>query len=369
MNTLQRSHSQKTQIVWKTALALLSMLTWAVPLAVAQPTPKFKVLYYNKSPVGAAYIHTSAIAAFRDSIQAWGRTYGFSVDIGADATIFNTANLAKYQTLVWDNISAETADALPLAAQRTAMLEHIKTSGFVGIHAALEANRWQEFVTLLGGAKMTVHTSETNELTAALDLDKGAANHPMVAGMSATGTKITLPARVSLKDEWYSYTSSPRNVAGVQMLYTLDETTFTPAARMNDHPIAWYRTYPTGGRMFYTGIGHSAPYLAQPFVKNLLVNAIFATAGMDATGTRMPGARFRANTFKARPAGSSGLTVTVDGEGPHHVTIRSLDGKWLAGRDGTGSQAYAFENLKPTGLVLVELTSPYGRGSSLVPIH
>jgi type 1 glutamine amidotransferase len=333
--------------------------------AAAQDVSKFRVLYYNKSPAGAAYVHTSAIAAMKDSILSWGKSFGFAVDVGADASVMSAANLAKYRTVVFDNVSSETADALPQAAQRTALLDYIKTGGFVGIHAAAEAGRWPDLVALLG-AKMTIHTSETNELTAGLNLDAGAANLPLVAGMAATGSKITLPAKVSLVDEWYSYTASPRNIAGVQVLYTLDEKTFTPAAVMGDHPIAWYRVFPGGGRMFYTGIGHSAPYLAQPFVKNLLVNAIFATAGMDAaSGIGAASLSGLAAGFQARAAGPARLEVSVTGNGPHTLSLLSLDGKRIARRSGQGPRVYGFADLSAAGLVLIELVSPAGRRSGL----
>lgn len=44
----------------------------------------------------------------------------------------------------------------------------------------------------------------------------------------------------------------------VTVLYTLDESSCenpcSPA--MGDHPIVWVRQEPTGGRLFYSGMGH-----------------------------------------------------------------------------------------------------------------
>jgi type 1 glutamine amidotransferase len=335
--------------------------------AQAQGDPAFRVLYYNKSPAGAAYVHTSAIAAMKDSILSWGRAFGFSVDVAADASVMNAANLAKYRTVVFDNVSSETADAFPQASQRQALLDYMKTGGFVGIHAAAEAGRWPDLVSLLG-AKMTIHTSETNELTATLNADAGAAGHPIFAGAAP---QLALPSKASLVDEWYSYTTSPRNVAGVKILYTLDEKTFVPAQVMGDHPIAWIRDMPGGGRMFYTGMGHSAPYLAQPFMRSLLINAIFWSAGKAATGLAGGGGP------EGIDASVPGIAVAIPGAGrltvrgpagAYAVVVRDLAGAVVArARRANGAPA-EFGGLRP-GAYAIIVASGAGRWSRLAAVR
>lgn len=328
--------------------------------AQAQGVPAFRVLYYNKSPAGAAYVHTSAIAAMKDSILAWGRTYGFAVDVAADATVMNAANLAKYQTVVFDNVSSETADAFPQAAQRQALLDYMKTGGFVGIHAAAEAGRWPDLVFLLG-AKMTIHTSETNELTAILNADGSAAGHAVLTGAAP---QLALPSKVSLVDEWYSYTASPRNLAGVKILYTLDEKTFVPAQAMGDHPIAWIRDMPGGGRMFYTGMGHSAPYLAQPFMRSLLINAIAWSAGKTTTGLTGSGI---AGGISVSMPGAGRLSVRGPA-GAYAVVVRDLAGAVVArARRGNGAPI-EFAGLRP-GAYAITIASGAGHWSRLAAVR
>src|SRR5436309_931383 len=87
----------------------------------SQAAPKFRVLLYDKNPPGA-YVHTSAIGALKDSLAAWSNSYGFTLDVAADAAVFTTTNLAKYQTVVFDNVSSEGTAALPQAEQKTALL-------------------------------------------------------------------------------------------------------------------------------------------------------------------------------------------------------------------------------------------------------
>lgn len=352
----------------KGILFLAMLIPTGLLPASAQSAPKFRALLYDISPVGAAYVHTSAIAALKDSLPAWGREYGFAVDVGADASVMTPANLAKYQTIIFDNVSSETADALPQASQRAALLDYMQTGGFLGIHAAAEAGRWPDLVAILG-AKMTIHTSETNELSATLNMDAGVADHPLITGMTATGSRIPMPARISLKDEWYSYTASPRNVTGVKILYGLDEKTFTPAAAMGDHPIAWIRDMPGGGRMFYTGMGHSAPYLSAPFIKSLLINSLFWTAKME-TATGIGAGGFPGNGqerfFGIQRRSAGHLTISIRMRGGHRVQLLSMDGKVMASRNGYGPQAYEFAMPGFGGLYLVKVETASWRGSKLL---
>jgi type 1 glutamine amidotransferase len=46
-------------------------------------------------------------------------------------------------------------------------------------------------------------------------------------------------------------------------------------------PVAWTRTGPGGGRVFYTSLGHPGDFEVPAF-RALLRNAIYWTAGMDA---------------------------------------------------------------------------------------
>ncbi|GEM_PF-495928 len=351
-------------------LAVLAVIA-GPPCVHAQTTPGFRVLLYDKSPVGAAYVHTSANAVLKDSLVSWAKTYGFTLDIGADATVMTAANLAKYQTVIFDNVSSETADAFPMASQKTALLDYMQTGGFVGIHAAAEAGRWPELVNLLG-AKMTIHTSETNELTATLNVDAGVAAHPMITGMAGAGGKLELPSQVKLVDEWYSYTVSPRKIAGVKVLYALDEKTFTPAAVMGDHPIAWIRDFSGGGRMFYTGMGHTGPYLAQPFMKSLLLNSIFWTAKQDGN-TGIGGDAYRRSSregrFSVLVGSGSRLSVAVGLKGAYRVELHSLDGKYLGGRKGAGPGEMVFADVAATGIVEVTVSSMGWTGFRLAMVR
>ncbi len=46
-------------------------------------------------------------------------------------------------------------------------------------------------------------------------------------------------------DEWYNFEDNPR--ANVNVLATIDESTYTGGNMGNDHPVIWYHEY-DGGR-------------------------------------------------------------------------------------------------------------------------
>lgn len=361
------SQNNGFRFVWASAILWLGAV-----IAAGQGNPSFRVLLYSKGPAGEAYVHAAAKAALKDSVVAWGRQYGFSVDVAEDASVMTAANLAKYQAVVFNNISAEVVDALPLAAQRTALIDYMKTGGFLGMHAVSEAGRWADLVSALG-AKMANHTSETNPATATLNADPQALGHPILAGLAATGTRLPLAAKVSLADEWYTFAGNPRGLPGVQILYTLDETTFTPAGRMGaDHPIAWARTMPGGGRIFYTGIGHFGNYLGAGFTRSLFVNALFWTARMDASAGVVGGVAAGSNpdhVFTALSLGVSQVTVSVELEGPYRLRISDLEGRLLAARNGSGVKAHTFKGLGSTGKVGIGLESASLSATRLVEIR
>ena len=64
-------------------------------------------------------------------------------------------------------------------------------------------------------------------------------------------------------DEWYNFTTNPRE--DVHVLLTLDEATYNPGsgAMGADHPIAWCHNF-EGGRSWYEGAGPRRRGLHRP---------------------------------------------------------------------------------------------------------
>ena len=96
------------------------------------------------------------------------------------------------------------------------------------------------------------------------------ANHPATAG---------LPAAWVRTDEWYDFQTNPRATAGVTVLATIDESTYTGGTMGADHPLVWAHTTAVGGRAIYTAMGHTMESYADPLFRQHLAGAIRWAAG------------------------------------------------------------------------------------------
>jgi hypothetical protein len=116
----------------------------------------------------------------------------------------------------------------------------------------------------------------------------------------------------------------------VNVLLTVDESTYAGGTMGADHPIAWYHAY-GGGRSFYTGLGHTEATYADPlFLTHLLGGIEYAAAGPAVrSGTivtpAVPGAASfapaSAIASNAAPAGVSVFRAPASGD---------LLGRWIA---------------------------------------
>ena len=93
-------------------------------------------------------------------------------------------------------------------------------------------------------------------------------------GLSTT----MLPAEWVRFDEWYNFTTNPREE--VHVLITLDESTYNPGggAMGADHPLAWCQNF-EGGRSWYEGAGHTDASWSDPLFLSHVLGGIEWTAG------------------------------------------------------------------------------------------
>ncbi|WP_228396213.1 ThuA domain-containing protein [Streptomyces sp. RB17] len=248
-------------------VALFSAAALALPLAAMSATtahaatPAFKVLVFSKT---TGYRHASipdGIAA----IEKLGQDNGFAVDATEDATRFNDADLAKYQTVVF---LSTTGDPLDQQSEKDAFQRYIEHGGgYVGIHAAADSGYTWAWYGGLVGAYFRDHPA----------IQQATVN---VAGQGTAATR-DLPNRWTRTDEWYNYRSNPR--PDVRVLATLDERTYDPVGYSGgsmgaDHPISWCHPY-DGGRSFYTGMGHTSESYTEPQFLSHILGGIEMTAG------------------------------------------------------------------------------------------
>ncbi|TAE47117.1 MAG: ThuA domain-containing protein [Bacteroidetes bacterium] len=205
------------------------------------------ILVFSKTN---GYRHASIETAL-PVIRQMAEDRGWAIVQTENAGVFNDAYLARFDVLVFVSTTGE----LFTPEQKEAFKRYMENGGgWVGMHAASDTEHpWDWYETLVG-AEFKHHTLFPQLPEGELVVEDR--EHP---------TTFFLPERWRRADEWYSFTSNPRNRPGVHVLYSLDEsvTDMGSPGGMGDHPIAW--TNEVGqGRVFYTAIGHTEETFTDP---------------------------------------------------------------------------------------------------------
>ena len=221
------------------------------------------------------------------AVMDLGRENGFSVDVWDSAqpdltlprTPFTSAeDLGQYATIIFASPVDATNDLDPerprlLDDDELAALQgYIRDGGgYVGLHAATDTMHtvpWYGELTG-GGARFVSHPQPQ---TATMRVESP--GHPSTS---------MLPAEWERFDEWYNYSTNPRD--DVHVLITLDESTYEPGggAMGEDHPIAWCQNF-EGGRSWYEGAGHTDESWSDPLFLEHVLAGIEWTAGLVTGG-------------------------------------------------------------------------------------
>jgi type 1 glutamine amidotransferase len=190
-----------------------------------------------------AFRHSSIPAAVA-AIQNLGRDAGWQVEATEDSAAL-VAAIPQRDLLVF---VMTTGDVLT-DAQQPAVEAFIRAGGgIVGIHSAADTEYgWPFYGELLGGAWFQGHPA-IQQATVRVE----APAHPTAAGLPATWVRT---------DEWYNFQKNPRSK--VQVVLTLDESSYQGGSMGADHPISWCHPVDQG-RFFYTGLGHTEESWKEP---------------------------------------------------------------------------------------------------------
>jgi len=174
----------------------------------------------------------------------------WNVTTTEDNTFFTPANLSGFDVVVWLNTTGDVLDAPEEAAFQT----YIEGGGgFAGIHSATDTEYDWAWYGELVGAYFDGHPAIQNGT-----IDVEITTHPAT---------VDLPNPWMKSEEWYNFESNPRSI--VDVLLTVDETTYSGGTMGDDHPISWAHTN-KGGRAFYTALGHSGSnYTETNFVNHV----------------------------------------------------------------------------------------------------
>ena len=181
-----------------------------------------------------------------------------------DADFFKEETLQQFNVVVFLNTTGDVLDE----TQQIEFNRFIQAGGgFVGIHAAADTEYdWPWYGDLVGGWFQS-HPNDPNVREGrVIVVDE---EHEATSGLPAEWMKV---------DEWYDYRSV---TPGASVLLNIDEASYkrpdeNPASA--PRPISWYREF-DGGRMFYTGLGHTAESFSDPLYLGHLWGGIEYAAG------------------------------------------------------------------------------------------
>jgi type 1 glutamine amidotransferase len=259
------------------------MLSIGAVATSAAADDEYKVLVVSET-LGFRHSHIDDTTL---AVTKLGQENGFTVDVWDPrqtartlaTTPFTTAeDLSRYATIIFASPVDGTNDRDPL---RPRLLNDVELSafqgyirgggGFVGLHAAtdtMHAVPWYSALTG-GGARFSGHPAQQ---TATMRVESPI--HPSTA---------MLPAEWVRFDEWYNFTTNPRE--DVHVLITLDESTYNPGggAMGADHPLAWCQNF-EGARSWYEGAGHIDENYTDPLFLAHILGGIEWTAGVVSGG-------------------------------------------------------------------------------------
>ncbi len=214
-----------------------------------------------------------SVDAAEAAIQEIGERRGWTIASTDKGGAITPEILSKFDAVVWNNISG---DVLTMS-QRQALRDYVEGGGgFAAVHGSAgdPVYFWDWYVDTLIGARFAGHPMNPQFQDARVVVED--ADHPAAAD---------LPAEWVMKDEWYSFRTSPRD-SGARIIARLDESSYSPEGRPGmqlrmgeDHPIAWSKIIGKG-RSFYSAIGHMPETYAHPLYNAMLEDGIAWAAGL-----------------------------------------------------------------------------------------
>ena len=182
------------------------------PPALPRDLPRPAILVYEKI---TGFHHPLSPEAAAEALREMAARRGWSIVFTNNAAVFDAGHLARFDAVVWNNVSG---DGLTLG-QRAAFRGWIEAGGgFAGLHATGgdPVYFWDWFADELLAARFTGHPIEPQLQDARVVIEDR--QEPITAGLGGGWT---------MKEEWYSFASSPR-ARGARILATLDESTYRP---------------------------------------------------------------------------------------------------------------------------------------------
>ena len=239
-------------------------------------TPPLRVLIFHKT---SGYYHTCIPTAIETIAKLGERSNHYQSFISEKAEEDITSDVLRHVDVVV--LLHNTGDFLA-SDQISALQEFLKRGGgIVAIHGAAAGMLQNDWYGEMIGAHFDSHP-DPEEGTVAVE--ESNASHPILSNSS--GTK----ERQGWKDEWYNFTSHPRQNERLKILLKGDPRTFKGGKMGEDHPLAWCQEF-GGGRVFYTALGHfDEAYQDEWFMGMIEKGILWAGHDDDAVSLHQTGA-------------------------------------------------------------------------------
>ena len=233
------------------------------------PANQSAILLFSKT---TGFRHGGSIEASKKVFAEMAKKNNWFLYETEDGGVFNAEQLAKFQTVIFNNSTGEVIND----QQKKALENYVENGGsLVGIHGAGDnSHHWPWYVQNLTGAEFSHHSLKMPFETTSI-LTDNQADSSLVLGINKDWKRA---------DEWYVFLENPRQ-KGFNILYTINGESIDPTANIpliapnkdfgmgKDHPVAWHKN--TGkGKTFYTSMGHDeTAWKDKNFVK-LIENGI-----------------------------------------------------------------------------------------------
>jgi cytochrome c len=205
-----------------------------------------RVLLFSKTE---GFRHAS-IEAGKTAFSKMAAEKNFAIDFTEDAAQFNTANLKKYNAVIF---LSTTGDVLNDEQQQEFERYIQAGGGYLGIHAAADCEYDWAWYGRLTGAWFLDHPMPNN-------IQKGKF---YVTDKNSFATQ-GMPDEFERTDEFYSFKKIDPSI---HVLVKIDEKSYQGGKNGDDHPMSWYHDF-EGGRSFYTNMGHTDETFSEPLFLN-----------------------------------------------------------------------------------------------------
>jgi type 1 glutamine amidotransferase len=261
----------------------------ALPAAApVQPKQKRLILVTNLNMRDGKLWQGSSFAAIPAQNYAFEqlgkKTGAYEIVFSNDVGMFRPENLQRFDAVCFLNSNGVLFEDAEL---RRSLMNFVESGkGVIGIHDAIATfvqypvyDQWPEFGRMLGGTENGGHPWNTGE-TMTMKLDDP--DSPLTAAFGGKSFQIA--------DQAFQL-QEPSFRDRLHVFYSVDAVNTPPSARGRilpqrredlDFPMAWIRRQGEG-RVFYTGLGHTADVFWNPlFLEHVLAGVQYALGDLEA---------------------------------------------------------------------------------------